>query len=424
MTLVPEDRDTASTLDRAEALGKSDPAQAEALYRSVLDHKAADEAELKDQETALLKLGALYRDVGKTQELADLVVQSREFMSHVAKAKTAKLIRALIDYFPPSARDLQMKVTSENIEWARAEKRVFLRQSLEIKLVALHIDAQNYRQALGMTEDLLKELKQLDDKIILTEVFLLESRAAHAIQNLPRAKAALTSARTTANSIYCPPLLQAQLDLQAGALNADDKDYKTAYSYFFEAFEGFTQVDEADQRALRSLKYMLLCKIMMGLSDDVPALLLMKSASRYAGKDLDAMKATAQAQKERSLEMFKETLKEYQDQLQKDPLIRSHLSALFDTLLEQNLLRVIEPYSSVELSWIAHEVGQGRDVVEEKLSQMILDQVFYGVLNERAGTLEVFDEVQTEALLSGALDTMKQMGSVIQALYEKATSLA
>lgn len=28
----------------------------------------------------------------------------------------------------------------------------------------------------------------LDDKIILTEVFLLESRAAHALQNLPRAK--------------------------------------------------------------------------------------------------------------------------------------------------------------------------------------------------------------------------------------------
>lgn len=78
-------------------------------------------------------------------------------------------------------------------------------------------------------------------------------------------QAALTSARTTANSIYCPPILQAQLDLQAGALNADDKDYKTGYSYFFEAFEGFIQVDENDSRALSSLKYMLLCKIMMGL---------------------------------------------------------------------------------------------------------------------------------------------------------------
>lgn len=27
---------------------------------------------------------------------------------------------------------------------------------------------------------------------------------------------------------------------------------------------------------------------------------------------------------------------------------------------------------------------------------MILDQVFFGVLNEKAGTLEVFDELQSE----------------------------
>lgn len=87
----------------------------------------------------------------------------------------------------------------------------------------------------------------------------------------------MTAARTTANSIYCPPLLQATLDLQAGALNADEHDYKTAcvllsknlfkltfrYSYFFEAFEGFTAQD--DKRALPSLKYMLLCKIMLNL---------------------------------------------------------------------------------------------------------------------------------------------------------------
>ncbi len=30
-----------------------------------------------------------------------------------------------------------MQVTNENIKWARDEKRVFLRQSLEIKLVGL-----------------------------------------------------------------------------------------------------------------------------------------------------------------------------------------------------------------------------------------------------------------------------------------------
>jgi hypothetical protein len=41
--------------------------------------------------------------------------------------------------------------------------------------------------------------------------------------------------------------------------------------------------------------------------------LLLKSAAPHAGKDLDAMKATAVALKERSLELFKTTLKEYQE---------------------------------------------------------------------------------------------------------------
>lgn len=85
---------------------------------------------------------------------------------------------------------------------------------------------------------------------------------------LRQARAALTSARTTANSIYCPPKVQASLDLQSGILHAaDERDFKTAFSYFYEAFEGYDSVGNA--KALTALKYMLLCKIMLGLSDDV-----------------------------------------------------------------------------------------------------------------------------------------------------------
>ena len=125
------------------------------------------------------------------------------------------------------------------------------------------LESSQYKAALALIDSLLTELKRLDDKMILTEVHLLESRVYRGTGNLAKAKAALTSARTAANSIYCPPHLQAQLDLQSGILHAEDKDYTTAYSYFFETFENLSSQD--DPGALGALKYMLLCKIMLNL---------------------------------------------------------------------------------------------------------------------------------------------------------------
>jgi len=52
-----------------------------------------------------------------------------------------------------------------------------------------------------------------------------------------------------------------QIDSQSGTLAADEKDHKTAFSYFFEAFEQFSALNEP--KAVPMLKYMLLCKIMM-----------------------------------------------------------------------------------------------------------------------------------------------------------------
>lgn len=54
----------------------------------------------------------------------------------------------MIDYFPVESRDTQMQVVRDNIAWARDEKRVFLRQSLDIKLVGLYVSMNVWESAL------------------------------------------------------------------------------------------------------------------------------------------------------------------------------------------------------------------------------------------------------------------------------------
>nr|MBE5727090.1 regulatory particle non-ATPase 6 [Cucujiformia] len=224
----------------------------------------------------------------------------------------------------------------ECIEWAKEERRTFLRQSLEARLVALYFDTGMFLEALSLGSILLKELKKLDDKNLLVEVQLLESKTYHALCNLPKARAALTSARTTANSIYCPPKMQAALDLQSGILHAaDEKDFKTAYSYFYEAFEGFDSVESP--KALVALKYMLLSKIMLNNPEEVPQIVSGKLAIKYAGKDINAMKAVAQASHKRSLADFQLAVKEFKHELEDDVIVRAHLGTLYDNMLEQNL---------------------------------------------------------------------------------------
>lgn len=426
---------TQELLKQAADLASSNPKRAEELYKQILDSTASTsngsavnadkEQSLRDQESALIKLAELYRDQKDASGLAQVITLSRSFMSSTAKAKTAKLIRTLLNYFNsiPNSRQTQIDVLTDNIEWSKREKRIFLKHSLEIRLVSLQLEALQYKLALTRIDALLTELKRLDDKMILTEVHLLESRVYRGIGNLSKSKAALTSARTAANSIYCPPHLQAALDLQSGVLHAEDKDYTTAYSYFYETFENMSSQD--DPAALNALKYMLLCKVMLNMPEDVTSLLSIKLAVKYAQlREIESMRTIALAHQNRNLSDFEKALRDYKHELSSDPTIRSHLAALYDTLLQQNLLRIVEPYSVVEIDYVAKQVGQGRQDVEAKLSQMILDKVFHGVLDQGRGCLIVFDELEADNTYGAAIGTLEQVSKVVDSLYAKTVKIA
>merc|ERR1712232_1246864 len=133
-----------------------------------------------------------------------------------------------------------------------------------------------------------------------------------------------------------------------------------------------------------------------------------KQSIKHGGRHLDAMSAIAKAASRRSLKDFEALLREYKHELVDDVLIQHHLLYLKEQLLERNLIRIMEPYSCVELSHIASVMEFPLPVVEKKLSQMILDGKLNGILDQGKGqVIANMDTVITSLFArSQALRTM------------------
>lgn len=394
-------------------------------YEIILDENYNASDYIKTKEVAISELGDLFVKLKDAESIKQLIEKIRPTTINFPKSKTAKIIRKLLENLAviPNTLKIQLQLVEETIKWCNEEKNNFLRQRLETRLAMLYFQDAQYKNALELLTSLLSEVRKLDDKQLLVEIQLLESRVHHRLRNLPKSRSSLTAARTAANTIYLEQDIQAQIDLQAGILHAEEKDYKTAYSYFYEAFEGFTSLKSHELNANLSLKYMLLCKVMTNNAEDIKQIMSGKMALKYNGDEIEAMRSIANAYKSRSLKDFYETKEKYKTYIEGDIVVSVHLSNLYENLLEQNLLRIIEPYSCVDIPFIAKKIDLEISKVEKKLSQMILDEKLKGTIDQNTNTVQIFELPPQDKLFPKAIETMQEMNKVVQSLFDLSSKL-
>eukprot|EP01060_Flectonema_neradi_P038029 TRINITY_DN785_c2_g1_i2.p1 TRINITY_DN785_c2_g1~~TRINITY_DN785_c2_g1_i2.p1 ORF type:complete len:481 (+),score=107.57 TRINITY_DN785_c2_g1_i2:54-1445(+) len=408
-----------------DMLANAEDAKSVEMFRKVIlctDPGHDDLTGIKVKEAAVSKLGNLLVEKGDIAGIKQLLLDVRPFFQIIAKSKTAKIVKALFHAVSRSgvSKEDQVVLVEEFINWSREEKRSFLRHRLQTRLGELRFELELYTEALAGVNALLREVRKLDDKSTLVDVHLLESRIYYALKNQSKAKAGLIAARTAAHSIYVAPLTQAEIDMQSGIIGAEEKEYKVAYSYFFEAFEGFNGTGEHREAAEFALKYMLMTKILDESLNDITQILQQKSVLKY--RDLitvKAMKDIAAAHKGRDLHRFKEVRTEYASVFDNDPIAEAHLEDMYHSLLERHLLRVIEPYERVEITHLAKLISLDDKTIEAKLSQMILDEKLHGILDQANRCLIVYQEDTRDSLYPDALETLENVHKVIDALFDK-----
>lgn len=402
----------------AQSLEETNPKRSSELYSLFVNSASSD---IRNKEVAIVRGGELV--ASDAEALATYIRSLEGAWSILPRAKTARLLRALLNLFPSTAKLAEMQLCSELVAWCVRDKRAYLKQTLEFRLAGLYLDNRMYTDALTLVGQLLRDLKRMEDKLTLVEVHLLECRIYFTLRNGPKAKAALTAARSNANSIYCPPLIQAALDMQSALVYSDEGDFKTAYSYFYEALDSYAS--QEDPKGATALKYLLLCKIMLGHSDEIDSLANGKLGQKYSlGSDISAMKAIGEAHRNKSLSQFEEALGKFPEQLGTDMMIHAHFQTLYDQLLQQNLLRIIQPYSKVQLQFISQTIGLPIDVVESKLSMMILDKELNAIIDQHDQCLVIIENPLHDKTFKMALETVKHLDSAVEALYQKATKLA
>ena len=311
------------------------------------------------------------------------------------------------------------KLCNEIIQFCIDTNNISMKNRIQTRLAEIYFINHHYTNALDLCNKIIFDLKRYEDNLGLIQLLLLESKIHYATKGISKAKAALTSVKTLVTKVYIEPKLQANIDMHAGILAAHEKDFNLAYSYFFESFDVYNiPTQKKKNKAMKAFQYMILSKIVGGHIEEVNNIVLSKQGRDYYGKEVEALRSVENAVKEKSIKLLKENIEKNIQYLQ-DNVIEYHLSNLNNELLEKNLIKIIKPYSVVEIDFVSKSIGLPYIEVLNKLRQMILDKKINGILDQGKGSLILYESLPSNPYLDKSLETFKNLEKVVEALDKK-----
>lgn len=347
------------------------------------------------------------------------IIDMKNIWEGITTPRITKIIKKLFEMFPYSSDDFEdiLGLLDALTKWAESENKKMLKLDLECKRIYALLQTGKYSETLSQIGPIIQELKKYDDKINLITLYVYESKAFYEVKNISKSKSCLTSARVLAVSAYCPPQLQAQIDLLSGIYICDERNYGVAPSYFIEAFEGFT-LDKMYVEACISLRYLVLSKIIAKKWDETNVLMKNKNVLRHLDDEMiKILFKVGEVCSNRDLKSYNDLLLAHSERIQQDSFICAHLQYLYDILLDSNIIKIIEPYSVVKIEFIAESLGFDADVIENKLRKIILDKTINGILDHVNNCLIIHEERVVNDFVGECVRQIEALDRIVSPQY-------
>ncbi|KAG1142009.1 hypothetical protein G6F37_007887 [Rhizopus arrhizus] len=106
-------------------------------------------------------------------------------------------------------------------------------------------------------------------------------------------------------------------------------------------------------------------------------------------KEIEAMTNLVNAFQRKDITEFEKILKANHNAIMGDPFIRTYIDDVLKNIRTQVLIKLIKPYTRIDISFISKQLNVPEDEVEELLVGLILDERILGKIDQVNRRLEL-----------------------------------
>lgn len=258
-----------------------------------------------------------------------------------------------------------------------------------IKLAKLLLDRKQYFLVTKKLRELQKACQREDGTddpnkgTYSLEIYALEIQMYAATGNNKQLKVLYQKALKVRSAVPHPKIMGIIREC-GGKMHMSEENWKDAQSDFFESFRNY---DEAGSlQRIQVLKYLLLTTMLM--RSDINPFDSQETKPYRNDPRIAAMTELVDAFQRDDMHAYVSVLQKNQDILA-DPFIAENIDEVTRNMRTKAILKLIAPYTRMEIAWIANQLNITKTEVEDILGPLIVDGKVVGKMNQQLGYLDI-----------------------------------
>ncbi|CAO3689041.1 unnamed protein product [Rhizopus stolonifer] len=405
----------------AKARKEDDPEEALLEFQSVVD------TEEEEGDWGFKALKQMIKVSFQLNKLDDTLKYYRQLLTYIKSAVSRnyseKSINNILDYVSSTDNTSFMEKFYETTLGAMSElknERLWVKTNL--KLAKLWLDRKEY----GRLNKILNQLHsacQKDDGTDdqrkgthLLEVLALEIQMYTETKNNKKLKELYQQCLSVKSAIPHPRIMGVIREC-GGKMHMNEKQWEDAQTDFFESFKNYDEAGSTQR--IQVLKYLVLANMLT--ESQINPFDSQETKPYKNDKEIEAMTNLVGAFQRKDIAEFERILKVNHDSIMGDSFIRTYIDDVLRNIRTQVLIKLIKPYTRIDISFISKQLNVPEPDVEELLVGLILDERISGKIDQVNHRLEL-DRRSTDARKYEALANWSEnVSSLCKTVMSKAT---